>query len=76
MRRRRSALLWGAVGALAFLVLHQGYLLVGGSFLGFGPIVGVTGVVFGASTASAFVLEPRINQLVYVNRYGDDDALR
>jgi hypothetical protein len=28
--RRKSALLWGAVGALAFLVLAQGYVLVVG----------------------------------------------
>ena len=29
MSRRRSALLWGAIGGLAFLVLAQGATLVG-----------------------------------------------
>ena len=29
--RAKSALLWGAVGALSFLVVAQGYLLLGGT---------------------------------------------
>jgi len=40
--RRLSALLWGLVGALSFLVAHGGYLLLGGAFLGVGPVAAVT----------------------------------
>ncbi len=36
---------WGLVGTLTFLVLHQGYLLAGGQFLGFAPVVAVAVVV-------------------------------
>lgn len=56
-----TALLWGVVGALAYLVLHQGYLLFGGTFLGFGPVVGVTLAVFGLSSVSAFALEAQFD---------------
>ena len=57
MTRKKSALLWGIVGALSFMVLHQAYLLVGGEFLGFGPVSAVTLGVFGAAAASTYLLE-------------------
>lgn len=57
-----TALLWGVVGALSYLVLHQGYLLVGGTFLGFGPIIGLTIAVFGLSSVSAFALEAQFDR--------------
>ncbi|MFQ3284187.1 MAG: hypothetical protein ACI9TI_001231 [Natronomonas sp.] len=54
--RCRSALLWGLVGALSFLVAHGAYLLLGGAFLGVAPIAAVTLVVFfGAATSSDYV---------------------
>jgi polyferredoxin len=54
--RRKSALLWGVVGLLAFLVLVQGYqLLVGPTPVGFlGKLV--VGVGVGAVTAGASYL--------------------
>jgi hypothetical protein len=59
--RRKSALLWGAVGALSFLVLAQGYVLVVGrlplSILGrFGLALGVGGV----ATVLTYAVEPRV----------------
>ena len=57
--RARAAVLWGAIGAMAFLVAHQAYLLADGAFLGIGPVLGVALVVFGAASASAYYLEGR-----------------
>jgi hypothetical protein len=55
--RQKSALLWGAVGAFAFLVLHQGYLLADGAFLGVGPIAALAVVIFVGTAVSAYYLE-------------------
>ncbi|WP_049986526.1 hypothetical protein [Halobellus rufus] len=61
MTRTRSALLWGLVGALTFLVLVQGYRLlveplgVGLPFAG-GVAVGIGVAVGGIS----YVAEPRL----------------
>jgi len=55
--RARAAVLWGAIGALAFLAAHQAYLLADGAFLGVGPVAGVALVVFAAASASAYYLE-------------------
>lgn len=52
--RRRSAVLWGVVGALFFLVLHQGYLLVDGAFLGVGPVSAVAAAVFAVTTVASY----------------------
>ena len=62
--RRRSALLWGAVGALAFLSLHGAYLLFGGDFVGLGPIALVTTVVFASTTAASYYTERRFGAFV------------
>ena len=59
--RAKAAVLWGAMGALAFLAAHQAYLLVDGAFLGAGPVAGVALVVFAAATASAYYLEGRLS---------------
>ncbi len=66
--RRISALLWGSIGALAFLVLHGAYLLVGGAFLGIGPIAAVAVGVFGATTLLSYYAERRFG--LFVRRYG------
>jgi len=58
--RARAAVLWGVVGAMAFLAAHQAYLLADGAFLGIGPVLGVALVVFGAASASAYYLEGRL----------------
>ncbi|MFB6267797.1 MAG: hypothetical protein ABEI31_09070 [Halodesulfurarchaeum sp.] len=51
--RRRASLLWGLVGAFAFLVLAQGYRLIRGPSIGLPPLLGVALVVFiGASIAA------------------------
>jgi hypothetical protein len=59
--QRKSSLLWGLVGALAFLVLVQGYRLVVGPF---GPgllaLGGVAVLVGAASAGLTYVLEPRV----------------
>ena len=70
--RRKSALLWGVVGAMAFLVAHQGYLLAGGAFLGIGPIAGVAVVVFASTAASAYYAERRFG--LFVRRFQTRDS--
>jgi len=60
--QRKSSLLWGVVGALAFLVLVQGYRLFVGP-LGPGPLAlgGVALLVGAVAGGLAHVLEPQIN---------------
>lgn len=62
MRSRvKSALLWGAVGALAFLVAVQGYqLVVGGLALPLLAVGAVALVVAAATAGVAYALEPRL----------------
>lgn len=57
--RRKSALLWGLIGALVFLVGHHGYLLLDGEFLGVGPVGAITAVVFSATAVSSYYAERR-----------------
>ena len=59
--RARAAVLWGAIGAMAFLVAHQAYLLADGAFLGIGPVLGVALVVFAVTSAGAYYLEERLS---------------
>jgi hypothetical protein len=66
--RRRSALLWGAVGALSFLVLYGAYLGGGGAFLGIGPVAAVAVAVFAASAVASYYAERRVG--VVVRRFG------
>ena len=55
-----SALLWGAVGSMAFLALVQGYALLRTPLLSIGQAF-VGAVLVGAVTAgSAYVLEHRV----------------
>ncbi|WP_135821497.1 hypothetical protein [Halostella litorea] len=48
--RVKSSLLWGVVGALSFLVLYQGYLLVDGTSV---PIPGVAAVTMAVAAGAA-----------------------
>jgi hypothetical protein len=70
--RLQSALLWGAVGAMAFLTLHQGYLLAGGSFLGVGPVAAVTVAVFLAATVGTYYAEKRVGP--FLSRLRENDS--
>jgi hypothetical protein len=73
--RRKSALLWGAVGALAFLALHQAYLLADGAFLGVGPVAALTVVVFAGTALSAYYAEGRFGMaLQRRERHPEDDT--
>jgi hypothetical protein len=56
----KNSLLWGIVGALAFLVLLQGYELWTG--YRYGPTVkfGATMVVALGATGTSYVAEPRL----------------
>ncbi|WP_363467740.1 hypothetical protein [Halogeometricum borinquense] len=59
--RARSAGLWGVVGALAFLVLVQGYRLVGGSLgLGIGATVGIAVGIAVVVGIAAYATESRL----------------
>jgi hypothetical protein len=58
----KSAVLWGLVGALAFLVLHQGYVLLGNTGVGLLPAIGVAVVVGVVATVVSYVAEPRIRE--------------
>ncbi|AGB30661.1 hypothetical protein Natpe_0739 [Natrinema pellirubrum DSM 15624] len=58
--RTKSAVLWGLVGGLAFLVLVQGYALLVTPLV---PITGALALALGVGLASglgAYLLEPRI----------------
>ncbi|THE63856.1 hypothetical protein D8Y22_16140 [Salinadaptatus halalkaliphilus] len=61
--RTKSALLWGAVGVMAFLVLIQGYALVSGPLVSITQGAAVALVVGLATAGSAYVLEHRIAAL-------------
>ncbi|MFB6095129.1 MAG: hypothetical protein ABEJ71_01585 [Halodesulfurarchaeum sp.] len=54
--RRRASLLWGLVGAFAFLVLAQGYQLLQGHRIGLPPLLGVGLLVFGGASAAAHLV--------------------
>ncbi|WP_435347896.1 hypothetical protein [Haloarchaeobius sp. HRN-SO-5] len=58
--RRKSALLWGAVGVFAFLVLHQGYVVLGNDGIGLLPALGVAVVVGAVVAVAAYVGEARL----------------
>ncbi|MFB6091535.1 MAG: hypothetical protein ABEK02_00835 [Haloquadratum sp.] len=61
MNRVRSAILWGVVGVLAFLVLTQGYRLVaGGLGLSIFPTLGLAVLVGAVVTAVSFAVEDRL----------------
>ena len=55
-----SALLWGAVGCLAFLTLVQGYALLRDPLLSIGRAVVVALLVGSVAAGSAYVLEHRV----------------
>ena len=59
-RRVKSALLWGAVGVLSFLVLAQGYALVAGPLVTIIQGAAVALLVGAGAAASAYALEHRI----------------
>lgn len=59
--RTKSTVLWGVVGALAFLVLAQGYLLVSGERVAYTGLFGVAAVVFAAAAATAHVAAGRLD---------------
>ena len=60
--RVKSSALWGLVGAMAFLVLVQGYHLVADDFLGIAPMAAGALTVLGVTTAAAHTLWPRLAQ--------------
>jgi hypothetical protein len=57
--RTKSSVLWGVVGALSFLVLVQGYDLLLGLDVGFGPRLGVALAVGVAAGTLSHRLAPR-----------------
>lgn len=58
----KSSLLWGAVGALAFLVLVQGYHLLTGRFVGAGVMAGMAVLVGLVSAVVTHLLRPLVLQ--------------
>ncbi|GAB3668454.1 hypothetical protein [Halopiger thermotolerans] len=58
--RTTSALLWGAVGALAFLVLVQGYALVAAPLVTIVQGIAIAVAVGVGAAFGTYVLEPRI----------------
>jgi methylaspartate ammonia-lyase len=58
--RRKDSLLWGLVGALAFLVLVQGYELVTDQGVALAVKGGVALAVLAATAAAAHTLRPRL----------------
>jgi hypothetical protein len=61
VNRTRSALLWGLVGALTFLVLVQGYrLFVGQLRVDFLGALGIALVLGSVVSAVSYLAEPRL----------------
>ncbi|WP_129114431.1 hypothetical protein [Halegenticoccus tardaugens] len=59
--RLRSSLLWGLVGALAFLVFAQGYVLLGGDLpVGFLARLGVAALVGAIAAGLTYATEHRL----------------
>lgn len=58
--RLKASLLWGLVGALSFLVLVQGYELIGELGLSFLVKLVVATGVFGGATAASYAAEGRL----------------
>lgn len=58
--RTREALGWGLVGALAYLVLALGYILLAEPGLGPLRILAVAVVVFVASAGGTYLVRPRL----------------
>lgn len=56
----KSSLLWGVIGALAFLVLLQGYELVTGQRVTIAAKAGVTVAVLVGATALSYVTRARL----------------
>ena len=57
----RSAVLWGLIGTLTFLVLLQGVRLFAGPVgLGLVPTAAISFAIGGFVTVLSFVLEPRL----------------
>jgi hypothetical protein len=62
VRGPREALAWGVVGSLVFLVLHQAYLLLDGTFLGFVPVTLVALAVGAVVAGTAHLLGRRLSE--------------
>jgi len=59
--RVKSAVLWGAVGGFAFLVLAQGYLLIGGELpFRYAWLFGLAAAVAVGATGLTYLTEQRI----------------
>jgi hypothetical protein len=58
--RTKATLLWGVIGALGFLVLAQGYLLVSSQRVPYAALLGVAVVVFVAAAVTAHVAADRV----------------
>lgn len=56
--RLKASVLWGATGALSFLVLVQGYELLSDVSLSFALKFAVAGLVATLATGSTYVAEP------------------
>ncbi|MCL7417793.1 MAG: hypothetical protein M8354_08140 [Halalkalicoccus sp.] len=58
--RLKASLLWGAIGALSFLVLVQGYELFTTDRLAFALKFAVAGVVALAAAGSTYLADPLV----------------
>jgi hypothetical protein len=58
--RVKASVLWGAIGALSFLVLVQGYELLSDVRLSFTLKFAVAGVVAVLATGSTYLAEPML----------------
>lgn len=56
----KSAALWGAVAAVAFLALYQGYVLLGNDGVGVLAAIAVAVVVAGFTGVAAYLTEARL----------------
>lgn len=57
--RTKASLLWGVIAALAFLVLAQGYNLIGSEQISIGVMVGVAVLVGLVASVLSWVAETK-----------------
>ena len=61
--RAKSAVLWGLVGGLAFLVLAQGYLLADGTLpFRYATLFPLAGAVGATATGTVYLTEHRVRE--------------
>jgi|GEM_PF-5761639 len=61
--RTKASVLWGAIGALAFLVLAEGYLVFSAADIALSSVLVAGFVVFILASLASYVAEPYVTTI-------------